>query len=114
MGLRQTLAMVVYMLMMVVGFGASAVGLIALLVVGLATPDEGSPTCDGEVMHPGDSCYTSYNGNAHVSSYDEIMQRRESGQRQQQVLIVGGVGLGGGVVLLLGGRWILRWASRDQ
>lgn len=105
-----TLLRLVGALMVIVGFGASVTGLLALMAVG--TSGDGPPECDGVIMQPGDSCWTQYGGQQNVSTYEEIMRRKESGEGERQVKVAGGVGLGGGVVLLLGSEWIRRRVRR--
>jgi hypothetical protein len=105
----RTLAMIAGMLMLVVGFGAAVAGVIAL-IAGLSSPSDGPPTCDGKTMHPGDRCLVTVNGQSSSGGYEEMARRQETALRDG--LIIGGTGIGGGVVLLLGGRGLSRWSAK--
>lgn len=114
LGVTKSLVLIVSILMRVVGFGVAVVGLGAVLFGFAGTPD-GPPTCDGEVMSPGDRCWTQYGGDIDINSYEDIMRRRQSEPDPgQQLLTVGGLSLGGGVVLLVGSWWLPRRTFRDD
>ena len=110
MGLGRVLAMMVAAPMLAFGFAASVMGLFVLLL-GLTSSGGGPPTCGDEVMRPGDQCHITVNGRGSTAGYEEMVRRNESGPRDD--LIMSGVLLGGGAVLLLGGRWLARFAGRD-
>ncbi|MBX9392840.1 hypothetical protein K4749_04365 [Streptomyces sp. TRM72054] len=107
----KALAMIGGALMLIAGFGASVAGLIALLA-GLLSSGDGPPTCDGEVMRPGDQCLITVNGQRSSAGYEEMARRNESAPRDGQ--IIGGTALGGGVVLLLGGWGLARWSGKGD
>ncbi|MGK5741425.1 hypothetical protein [Micromonospora sp. URMC 103] len=99
---------VIGVLMLPLGVGAVGAGLVALLG-GVLSSDGGPPTCDGKVMRPDNRCHIIRNGQGESVSYEEMVRRKESGLRDG--LIIGGTALGGGVVLLLGGRLLIRRAQ---
>ncbi|MBM0274100.1 hypothetical protein [Micromonospora tarensis] len=105
---RTAIAGFVGVLMLPLGFGAVIAGLVALLG-GLLSSDEGPATCDGKVMSPSDWCNIVRDGRGELVSYEEMARRKDSSKRDG--LIIGSVFLGGGTVLLLGGRSLFRRAS---
>ncbi|RZQ62996.1 hypothetical protein [Amycolatopsis suaedae] len=109
MGFKKAAAMIACLLMLVIGGVATPFGLLVLLFA--TDPPSGRPTCDGKAMYPGDSCYWEPSG--HEATYEEIMERRKSGEGEREALVNGGILLGGGVVLLLGGGWLYRHPPRD-
>ncbi|PWR06566.1 hypothetical protein DKT68_21925 [Micromonospora acroterricola] len=102
------MAGIVGALMLAFGFGAVIAGLVSLLG-GLLSSDSGPATCDGEVMRPSDWCNIVRDGRGELVSYEEMVRRKESGPGDG--LIIGGTFLGGGTLLLLGGRWLFRRAE---
>lgn len=114
LGFRMSLAMIVTILLRMAGFAGAVVGTGMLLFALVGSSDDGPPTCDGEVMSPGDKCWTQSAGQTDIVSYEDMIRSRESApDRQEEMLAIGGVCLGGGVVLLLGSRWVIRWGARD-
>ncbi|MEV4117609.1 hypothetical protein [Micromonospora sp. NPDC049645] len=105
---RTAIGGIVGALMLPFGFGAVIAGLAALLG-GLLSSDDGPVTCDGKVMSPSDWCNIVRDGRGELVSYEGMAERKESSDTDG--LIIGGTFLGGGTVLLLGGRSLLRRAS---
>ncbi|MFI2608494.1 hypothetical protein [Kitasatospora sp. NPDC018619] len=85
-GRSRTVAVVVFGLLIALGFFLA-------LVVGKADPDT-APTCNGTTMTPHDQCRIwSTRGGGGVYSYDEMIDRRESGSGVWRVVGLGGAGV---------------------
>ncbi|WP_193317978.1 MULTISPECIES: hypothetical protein [Streptomyces] len=104
------LAVLAAALLLVSGIGASVVGAFALAVGTFGADGDGPPRCEGKVMRPGDQCLVTVNGRRGQAGYEEMARRQEDARREW--VTIGGITLGGGVVLLFGGRQLGRWGAR--